>query len=130
MGAARLVSFGKQVGGGRRSTRRVDAPLPALLITMSERHPALLSNISQTGAKLRAKAAPAKGTELFLQVGTLDVYARVAWRRGEVCGLRFDRAIRSWDVEQLRMEAYKGTVANLSAAEKGGADDWETGVAR
>ena len=97
---------------------------------MSERHPALLSNISETGAKLRAKAAPGKGTELFLQVGALDVYAKVVWKRGEVCGLRFERPIRSWDVEQLRVEAHKGTVAKLSAAEKGGADDWDTGVAR
>jgi len=97
---------------------------------MSERHPALLSNISETGAKLRAKAAPARGTELFLQVGTLDVYALVVWKRGEVCGIRFDRAIRAWDVEQLRLEAQKGTIARLSAAEKGGADDWHTGVAR
>lgn len=97
---------------------------------MSERHPALLSNISETGARLRAKAAPSRGTELFLQVGTLDVYARVVWKRGELCGLRFERAIRPWDVEQLRLEAHKGTVAKLSAAEKGGADDWESGVSR
>lgn len=127
---SREQTFGKSKGGGRRSAARVDAPLPALLITMSERHPALLFNISRTGAKLRAKAAPSKGTELFLQVGTVDVYARIVWRRGEVCGLRFEHEIRSWDVEQLRLEAKKGTTARLSAAEKGGADDWATGLAR
>jgi hypothetical protein len=97
---------------------------------MSDRHPALLFNISQTGAKLRAKSAPSKGVELFLQVGALDVYAHVVWRRGEVCGLRFDVPIRAWDVEQLRLEAQKGTSAKLTAAVKGGDDDWNTGVAR
>jgi len=124
------VAFGKQVGGGRRLSRRVDAPLPALLITMSDRHPALLFNISQTGALLRAKDPPAKGTELFLQVASLDVYAHVVWTRGEECGLVFEREIRAWDVEILRAEASKGTEARLTAAEKGGADDWVAGVAR
>ena len=124
------VAFGKQDGGGRRSAKRVLAPLPALLITMSDRHPALLFNISQTGARLRAKQAPPKGTELFLQVGGLDVYAHVVWSRGEQCGLEFQREINTFDLEMLRREGFKGADAGMSAAEKGGADDWSTGVAR
>jgi hypothetical protein len=101
-----------------------------LLITMSDRHPAILYNISETGALLRARAAPSEHTELFLQVGALDVYARVIWKAGEECGLEFEIPIRRWDVEQLRIEAAKGTEARLSAAQKGGADDWASGVAR
>ncbi len=127
---SRRLTFGIRQGGGRRSSKRFDTPLPALLITMSDRHSAILFNISQTGAKLRVQAPPPKGTELFLQVGTIDVYASVMWRRGEICGLRFDHEIRPWDVEQLRLEAEKGTTAKLTAAEKGGADDWAIGLAR
>ncbi|HEU5483173.1 MAG TPA: PilZ domain-containing protein [Sphingomicrobium sp.] len=123
-------AFGKKGGGGRRSAKRVMAPLPALLITMSDRHPALLFNISKTGARLRAKDAPPEGTELFLQVGGLDVYANVVWSRGEQCGLEFQREIDSFDVEQLRREGSRGSDAGMTAAEKGGADDWVTGVAR
>lgn len=130
MPGTKHVPFGKRGGGGRRSSQRVSAPLPALLITMSERHPAILFNISETGARLRAQDAPVKGTELFLQVGTLDVYAHVIWAKGEQCGLRFQHPIRPWDVEQLRHEASKGTQARLTAAQKGGADDWMAGVAR
>jgi hypothetical protein len=125
-----MTSFGKQDGGGRRKARRVDAALPALLITMSDRHPAILYNISETGALLRARAAPCERTELFLQVGSLDVYARVIWKAGEECGLEFEAPIRRWDVEQLRIEAAKGTEAFLSAAQTVGADDWASGVAR
>ena len=124
------MSFGRRAGGGRRAAERKGTPMPALLITMSDRHPAILFNISRTGAGLRAKNAPPKGTELFLQVGDLDVYARVAWQRGERCGLVFEHAIRAWDVEVLSCEAGKGTQARLTAAEKGGADDWMTGLAR
>jgi hypothetical protein len=124
------VTFGTRGGGGRRAGKRVDVALTASLITMSDRHPAILFNISQTGAKVRAKSAPPKGTELFLQLGTLDVYAHVIWQENELCGLRFDVPIRAWDVEQLRLEAQKGTLARLTAAEKGGADDWTHGVAR
>lgn len=127
---SRSTIFGRQGGGGRRSARRVETPLPALLITMSDRHPAILYNISETGALLRAKNAPAERTELFLQVDSLDVYARVVWKNGEECGLEFEAPIRSWDVELLRAQASKGTEARLTAAEKGGADDWAAGVAR
>jgi hypothetical protein len=122
--------FGKREGGGRRFGKRVDIPLPALLITMSDRHPAVLVDISLTGALLNAKDPPTKGTEIFLQVGCLDVYAKVIWKSGERCGLKFENPIRPWDVEQLRSEACSAQKAKLSAAEKGGADDWATGVAR
>lgn len=124
------MSFGKQQGGGRRSAKRIGASQPALLITMGDRHRALLFNISRTGAKLRAENSPTEGTELFLQVGDLDVYAKVVWRRGEECGLKFDREIRDWDVERLNYEARRGGKATLMPAEKGGADDWAAGVAR
>jgi hypothetical protein len=125
-----VQTFGTKEGGGRRNSSRISAPLPALLITMSDRHPAILFNISRSGALLCAKNAPATGTELFLQVGNLDVYARVAWKDGERCGIKFDHDIRHWDVEQLRTLAGKGSDARLHAAEIGGADDWAAGVAR
>jgi hypothetical protein len=124
------MAFGKSAGGGRRVAKRVQAPMPALLITMSDRHPALLFDISRTGARLRAKDPPPKGTELFLQAGGVDVYGQVAWRDGDAVGLLFDSEITDWDVEYLRANAMKAGKATLSAAEKGGADDWSNGVAR
>jgi hypothetical protein len=124
------MAFGKSTGGGRRSAKRVTAAQPALLITMADRHRALLFDISQGGAKLRAEKTPPVGTELFLQVGQLDVYARVAWKRGDICGLKFDRELRQWDVELLNQEANRGTKATLDPAERGGADEWVAGVAR
>lgn len=124
------MSFGKSGGGGRRATERVKAPMPALLITMSDRHPALLFDISRTGARLRAKDPPPKGTELFLQAGGVDVYAKVIWQKADAVGLVFETQITAWDVEYLRMNAMKAGKANMTAAEKGGADDWSNGVAR
>jgi hypothetical protein len=124
------MAFGKAAGGGRRGEKRVSAPMPALLITMSERHPALLFDISSTGARLRAKDPPAKGTELFMQAGGVDVYARVAWQRSDSVGLIFETAIGAWDVEYLRANSMKAGKAGMTAAEKGGADDWSSGVAR
>lgn len=124
------MTFGKQGGGGRRLKKRVSAPLPALLITMSDRHPAILFDISETGARLRAKDVPRKGEELFLQVGGLDVYAHVVWIKGDNCGLQFCDPIHGFAVHQLSIEAGSGTRARMTAAQKGGADDWKTGVAR
>lgn len=124
------MTFGRCEGGGRRLAKRVSAPLPALLITMSDHHRALLYNISRAGARLRAENAPRKGTEVFLQVEGLEIYARVVWQLGEECGLLFQSQIRAWEVELLHREASKGTEAKMSAAQKGGADDWAAGVAR
>ena len=124
------MAFGKCQGGGRRSAKRVPAAQPALLITMSDRHRALLYNISRTGAMLCAEKMPSNGTELFLQVGVVDVHARVVWTNGDQCGLRFEQEIRDWDVELLNFEANRGTKGTLQAAEKGGVDDWTAGVAR
>ena len=79
---------------------------------------------------MRAEKTPAVKTELFLQVGEIDVYAQVAWRKGDTCGLKFERPLDAWCVEKLRVDCNRGTKADLKAAEKGGADDWSTGVAR
>lgn len=124
------MAFGKRDGGGRRIARRVEAPQPALLVAFCGRHRALLFNISRTGAMLRAENAPPAGTELFLQVGELEIFATVAWNRGEECGLAFEREICDWEIRLVNNEANRGTKARLKPAEKGGADDWMGGVAR
>jgi len=74
-----MTILGKKGGGGRRSSKRVRAPLPALLITMGDRRPAILYNISETDALRSAKNTPAEKTKLFLQVDSLDIHARVVW---------------------------------------------------
>jgi hypothetical protein len=104
--------------------------MPALLITMSDRHLALLFDISTTGARLRAKDPPRKNTELFLQAGGVDVYAKVAWKRGDAVGLEFETAIPARDVEHPTADSMKGEKALLTAAEKVGSDDWSNGLAR
>lgn len=124
------MDFGKRAGGGRRSAKRVDAPLPALLVTMSDRHRALLYDISSEGAHLRAQEPPPRGSELFLQVEGLEIYAQVIWRRGEHCGLKFDGPLPPYELHLLTIEAGKGTRAKLTPSQKGGADDWTAGVAR
>lgn len=96
---------------------------------MGDRRPAILYNISETDALRSAKNTPAEKTKLFLQVDSLDIHARVVWKRDEECGLEFESPIRPWDVELLRSNVSKGTQAKLTAAEKGGADDWATEVA-
>jgi hypothetical protein len=123
-------NFGKRGGGGRRTSKRAEIPQPALLITMADRHRAMLLNISATGAMLRAENTPDVLSELFLQVGPIDVYAHVIWKRHNVCGLEFQPALDEWLVEKLRIESTSDGKAHLKPAERGGVDDWTTGVAR
>jgi hypothetical protein len=108
----------------------VEVPEPALLITMADRHRSLLLNISATGAMVRVEKTPSVGAEVFLQVRDIDVYARVIWQRDDACGLAFEPPLDDWLVEKLRIDSNGGGKAHLRPAEKGGADDWTTGVAR
>jgi hypothetical protein len=110
--------------------KRVEIPQPALLITMADRHRAMLLNISATGAMLRAENTPDVRREVFLQVGDIDVFAHVVWKRGDTCGLEFQPPIDRWMVEKLRVDTGCGGKEQLKPAERGGADDWVRGVAR
>lgn len=126
----RANTFGKRGGGGRRELERVAAEWPALLVSLSERHPAILLEISTTGARVQVANPPKKFSEVFLVVDHINAYSRIVWRRGEICGLRFESEIDSFDVEQLRRRTSDPQEARLTPLEKGGADDWRSGLAR
>ena len=126
----RTREFGKRSGGGRRQDNGVYSGLPAQLVSLSTRHRAILINISSTGARVRADSPPKKGSEVFLVVQDLEIYGRIVWKSGELCGLRFETAVRAFDVEMLRREAAGAADQRMTPQQKGGADDWRTGVAR
>ena len=52
------MTFGNSQGGGRRLARRVNAFVPALLVTTSQRRSAGLLDLSRSGAQLRLSDPP------------------------------------------------------------------------
>lgn len=100
------------------------------MIGMSTRHRAVLIDVSATGARIRAEDPPKRGSEVILQAKNLDVFGRIVWKSGELCGIRFDREIEPFQVELMRREGAEAAAMRMTAAQKGGADDWFAGLAR
>ena len=120
--------FGKRGGGGRRRAQRETAPAIAVFTTVTKSHPAVLVDISATGARLRTGDLPEFGEELMVNVESVRAFGCVAWVRGDQFGVAFDEALSATDVHQLRCRLSKsaGLPPEMSAA----MDDWTTGLAR
>lgn len=125
-----MAQFGRCGGGGRRIDARESAPLPAMVTTLSNSHPAVLVNISRTGAQLRGSNLPHAGEELLIKMGSLQAFATVAWSRGDHCGVEFECRIAVHELQQLRREASTTSLMRLSPEEKLALDDWTIGLAR
>lgn len=120
--------FGKRNGGGRRRAQREAAPSIAVFTTVTKSHPAVLVDISATGARLRTTDLPQVGEELMVTVESIRAFGCVAWLRGDQFGISFDDPLDPADVLQLRCRVTRsaGLAPEMSAA----MDDWNTGLAR
>ena len=96
--------FGKAKGGGRRSAKRVEAPVLAILSTIKEDHRAALVNISSSGARLSAPSLPAEGEQVIFNADGVSAFGRVVWSDGPECGVAFDGTIIASEVDRLRTQ--------------------------
>ena len=78
--------------------------LPAQIVCLGARRSGTLINISRTGAQVRLDDPPSKGSEVFLYVTTLQLFARVVWQNHEWCGLQFDEELGVRDLEFIHHE--------------------------
>jgi hypothetical protein len=120
--------FGKRNGGGRRKSQRDTAPAIAVFTTVTKSHPAVLVDISATGARLRSDDLPHPGEELMVAVETVRAFGCVAWVRGDQFGIAFDEPVSPAEAQQLKgkLSRCAGLAPEMSAA----MDDWTTGLAR
>jgi len=99
-----MSTFGRSKGGGRRSAKRVTAPVLVVLSTVEQDHRAALVNISSSGARLSAPNLPPEGEQVVFNASGVSVFGRVVWTHGAECGVAFDRSMIASDVERLRSE--------------------------
>ena len=97
-----MQSFGTSAAGGRRSAPRVQAPLIAVLSTAAGDHPAAVTDISRTGARLCAEMLPSVGEALVFRTDDVQVEGRIIWSTGHKCGVEFGAPIAAAEVDQLR----------------------------
>ena len=118
---------GQQQASSRRGAPRVRVALPAAADTVGGRKDVKLANLSRTGALLEGPELPSVGYNVVLKSGHVDVFATVVWKRGERCGITFDRPVREEEVQRLRLagewSARTGVLPDVQQA----AEDWATG---
>lgn len=100
---------------GRRAHVREPIHLQAQLLAGEGTQPALLQDLSITGAKLAAAHTVEPGDEIMVRWACFAAVGRVAWVKGSICGLEFDRqldervvvATRAMNAEGLLPERHR-----------------------
>lgn len=123
-----MQKFGRKEGGGRRRAAREEAPLTAVLTTLTHSHSALLVDVSCTGARLHADDLPSKGEEIILTVEKLRAFGIVVWSRRGECGVRFDMPLEPLEIDDLRQRVRER--AGLPREVRDALEDWNVGLAR
>ncbi len=90
------------VSCGRRASPRLRLRLPAHLITLEGQGPALLENISATGARVASRLGVRAGTSCVVRVQGLELFADVAWSINDRCGLVFERPLTQQQLLKMR----------------------------
>jgi PilZ domain len=108
-----MHAFGKSNGGGRRKAGRENAPLLAVLSTVSGDHRAAVVDISTTGARLSAPELPAQGEDLIFRADCLQAFGHVVWSKDGECGIEFESPVTAASVELLRAHANAPSLLGL-----------------
>lgn len=87
---------------GRRASPRLRLRLPALLITLDGQGPAVLENISATGARIHSRFILRQGASCVLRLPGLELFADVAWCAHGRCGLAFEHPLLPGQLLNLR----------------------------
>ncbi len=69
---------------------RVRVLLSAKLSTTTEESSVKIRDISLSGAMLQGRFLPRVGSDVMLTRGSFEIFATVAWRRDDMCGVAFD----------------------------------------
>ena len=99
-----MTSFGKSGGGGRRSAPRDSLPMLAVLMTLGRTRAAVVSDLSCSGIRLSGDDLPSEGELLEIRISNVEAFGTVVWSTEVQCGIAFESALASADVEALRQE--------------------------
>jgi len=74
----------------------------------------VITDISSKGAKLQGRDLAARGAEVLVSAGSLDLFASVAWRENDECGVIFDGPLSEELVSKLKSEGRWTRVMGIS----------------
>ena len=88
-----IAARSKDVGGAESCARthpRVRVLLSAKISTTTEEIDVKVRDLSLGGAMVQGRGLPKVGTDIILSRGSFEIFARIVWCKGEVCGIEFD----------------------------------------
>ncbi len=112
----------------KRSAARARVALPAKLDTLTSTVPAILRNLSETGAMLEVSSALMIGADAVLSCGELDCFGTIVWVRSHWCGFAFDEPLPQSAVIRARTASDNGqAVSNHQKDVEDAAKQWAVG---
>jgi len=109
--------FGRRTDGpmGRRHAVRKRMNLPVSLYAVDQSRVSLLSDVSQTGCRLRGMGLPEVGQDVLLKAADVEMFGRIVWKGEGERGVKFEESISDADMEHL-MEALSRQPGQVSGA--------------
>ncbi len=113
-----MPSFGRRIDGptGRRRSQREDVVLAASALSPGASRAVVVTDVSPSGAKLRGRQLPQAGTDVLLSVGSVVLFAAVAWVRHDECGISFESPLPAELTDHLKQEGRWAKVMGIAAA--------------
>jgi hypothetical protein len=111
-----MAVFGKRVDvpGGQRRTIRKAVVLAASALGLRRSISVVVPDLSVNGAKLQGRDLPTPGERLLINFGQTGLFATVAWKGRDECGIVFDRQLDCRGLAQLQSEADWAKVMGLA----------------
>ena len=127
-----MTAFGKRLDGpgGRRAALRRPVVKAASIMTLQNSRVVSLVDLSTSGAKIDGCGPVRVGQDLWLKIGTTDVFGTAAWTAGDTCGITFEEALSQEQLDGLSSGGEWTMFAALTAEERLAAEDWLIGFVR
>lgn len=113
---------------GRRMAARARVALPATFETLNGNVGAIVRNLSETGAMLELRSAPAVNSLGLLKFGDIECFGRVVWVQSRCCGFSFEEFLPRSKVIEARQASDEGqAIADRRKEVEEAAQRWALG---
>lgn len=126
-----MGTFGRRLDGpgGRRTADRERVLLSAAMLSVGASRTAIIRDVSKTGLKLEVKVPLKVGQNIWVKFHPFDLFGKVIWTDGSLCGVKLDEPFTDNEVAQLQARGKTVWMPRLSKEEQLAMADWRGGTA-
>jgi hypothetical protein len=125
-----MSAFGRRRDGpgGRRTADREQVQLSAAMLAVGASRTAIVRDVSQTGLKLEINVSLSVGQEVWLKLHPYNLFGRVMWVDGNLCGVKLDEPFSPKVTALLQAKGKTVWMPRLSKEEQLALADWRGGT--